>query len=129
MGIGTVIGALAIGGSLVMGKPVLNLLYGAQYAEYHVFFTWLMVGGAISYVSSFLGYGTTAARIFKIQVVINLITVSTTAIISFWVIPNGNLTDVSKVLIGTNLANLICYGVVIYYLIAKRPEQFRIETA
>lgn len=62
-----------IGGLLVAilaGKPVLRLLYRADYGSYSDVFALLMIAAAIGFVTSILGYGMTAARIFKPQPVL-----------------------------------------------------------
>jgi O-antigen/teichoic acid export membrane protein len=62
------IGAVGILIAALWGRPLLTLLYRRDYAQYADVFVWIMVAAAISYVSSMLGYGMTAARIFRAQV-------------------------------------------------------------
>ncbi len=59
--------ALGVAGVLVAalaGRPLLTLLYGAEYADPRVFL-WVMVAAGLGYVGSFLGYGITATRAFR----------------------------------------------------------------
>jgi len=65
--------AVAVGGAGILiaalwGRPLLTLLYRSDYAQHADVFVWVMIAAAISYMSSMLGYGMTAARIFRAQV-------------------------------------------------------------
>jgi O-antigen/teichoic acid export membrane protein len=66
--LGAVLGIAGVGVALFFGSEVLRLLYRADYAQYPAVFTWLMAAAAVAYVSSMLGYGITAARMFRPQV-------------------------------------------------------------
>ena len=62
------VGAAGILVAVLWGRPLLTLLYRRDYAEHANVFVWVMVAAAISYMGSMLGYGMTAARIFRAQV-------------------------------------------------------------
>jgi O-antigen/teichoic acid export membrane protein len=53
--------------AVLAGKPVLRLVYRADYESYSGVFTLLMIAAGIFCVASILGYAMTAARIFKPQ--------------------------------------------------------------
>jgi O-antigen/teichoic acid export membrane protein len=65
--IGAVIGIIGIAVSFFFGKQILTLIYQAEYGNYANVMSWIMVGGLISFMSSFLGYGMTASRSLKVQ--------------------------------------------------------------
>lgn len=50
------------------GRPLLALLFGAEYAVETAAFTWMVAAGALGFVASILGYAMTAARQFRQQV-------------------------------------------------------------
>jgi len=62
------VGAAGILAAVLWGRPLLTLLYRRDYAQHADVFVWVMVAAAISYMSSMLGYGMTAARIYRAQV-------------------------------------------------------------
>jgi len=62
------VGAAGILVAVLWGRPLLTLLYRRDYAEHADVFVWVMIAAAVSYVASMLGYGMTAARIFRAQV-------------------------------------------------------------
>jgi O-antigen/teichoic acid export membrane protein len=69
-GIAAIPGIAGILIAIKAGKPVLRLLYRADYQSYSDIFTLLMIAAAIYYLTSILGYVITAARIFKPQPVL-----------------------------------------------------------
>ena len=89
--LGAILGIAGIGVALFFGSEVLRLLYRADYAQYPAVFTWLMVAAAVAYVSSMLGYGITAARMFRPQVPLVLSAAAITAIACWILIPSRQL--------------------------------------
>jgi O-antigen/teichoic acid export membrane protein len=61
------LGAAAVAGALLLGRPVLGLLYGPEYAEHAGLLTWILAGAGVGYVASQLNFGMTAARRFFVQ--------------------------------------------------------------
>jgi O-antigen/teichoic acid export membrane protein len=88
---GVAMGAVGMGVALVSGRPLLYLLYGHEYSNHVYVLVWLMVSGALSFVSSFLGYGITAARYFKVQVPINCLVIVVIIMASWLLIPEKGL--------------------------------------
>jgi O-antigen/teichoic acid export membrane protein len=68
--IGALLGAAGVLVALVAGRPILSLAYQPEYATQNDVLVWLMVGGGVSYLASFCGYGATAARRFSLQPVV-----------------------------------------------------------
>lgn len=88
--------ALALGlagvvGAVVVGRPLLNLLYGPEYAEASHVFVWIMAAAAVGYVASFAGYGVTAARQFVWQPVIFTISTVATVLACWLLVPQYGL--------------------------------------
>lgn len=67
VGLGAGLGAAAVLGALLLGRPLLTLLYTAEFAAHNDVLVWLMAAAGVGFVASFLGYGLTAARQFRIQ--------------------------------------------------------------
>jgi O-antigen/teichoic acid export membrane protein len=72
------IGSIAMVVVSVWGEDLLRILYGASYQRYSQAFAWLMLGTSLGWIGSANGYALTAARNFKIQVPLFLITVAIT---------------------------------------------------
>ncbi len=90
--LGAVVGIIGIGLALFFGPTLLRLAYRADYAQYATVFTWLMAAAAIAYVASMLGYGVTAARVFRPQVPLFLAATVVTALACWLLIPRLGLT-------------------------------------
>jgi O-antigen/teichoic acid export membrane protein len=84
---GVALGVAGVGVALLVGRPLLSLLYGPEYAVHVDVFGWLMASGAVAFVASFLGYGMTAARYFRVQMPLFIIVTGVTAIASWLLIP------------------------------------------
>jgi O-antigen/teichoic acid export membrane protein len=89
-GIGVLLGGASVLVALVAGRELLSLLYRPEYAEYELF-VWLMVAAGIFYVASFLGYGMTAARYFRVQMPLFAVVTATTILAGLWLIPAHGL--------------------------------------
>lgn len=117
VGIAALLGGLAVIAALVAGRQILTLLYRPEYAQHTDLFVWLMVAAGISYISSFLGYGMTAARYFRIQMPLTTLATLATAIICFWAIPSQGLQGAAIALIfGKTIKVITNLGVIIHGL-------------
>lgn len=67
VGIGAVLGAGGVFVAVAAGRPVLTVLYGAEYGQHTETLVISMVAAAVGFIGSFLGYGMTAARYLKEQ--------------------------------------------------------------
>lgn len=92
MGIGAVLGLLSVFTVLLAGREILTLLYKNEYASQIDVFVWIAIAASINYIASFLGYGMTAARYFRVQIPLFALVVITLIISSFLLIPTRGLT-------------------------------------
>ena len=111
---GALLGTAGVVLALIGGRPLLSLLYGDEYSSYVDVFAWLMAYGAATYMSSFLGYGITSARYFRIQVPVNTVVLLVNVLACWFLVPNyGLLGAVCAVTIGA-ISKLIFNFVVIF---------------
>lgn len=90
-GVGVLLGGAGVLVAAVAGRQILALLYRPEYAQQADLFVWLMVAAAIGCVSSFLGYGMTAARYFRIQMPLFALVTGISATTCLWLIPSRGL--------------------------------------
>ncbi len=115
VGIAALLGGVGVLVAVVAGRQILTLLYRPEYANHTDLFVWLMVVAGIAYISSFLGYGITAARYFRIQMPLFAAVVITSAIACLWLLPKfGLLGAVIALLVGAIVQVIISSGVVLY---------------
>ena len=98
-GIGGLLGAAGVLVTLVAGREILTLLYRPEYAERHDVFVMLMVAAGIDYVATFLHYGMTAARYFRVQVPLFAFFTGTVTLVCLWLIPGDGLRGAAMALI------------------------------
>jgi O-antigen/teichoic acid export membrane protein len=115
VGVGAAVGALGVIGAYAIGEEILTLCYRPEYAQYPNVFVGLMVASALAYAASFLWYGITAARYFRIQIPLTVLTVIVCTLASFWLIPSHGLWGAAVALIMSQAVNVGVYSAVILY--------------
>ena len=90
-GLGALVGVVGFGISIVAGRAVLSLLFGAEYAPHVAIFQGLMGLGIIINVSTILGYGVVAARRFAARALLMAISSVLAGVLSFVLIPRLGL--------------------------------------
>ena len=121
--IATVIGALGILVAAIFGKPLLGLLYGAEYSQYGALFIWIMVVSWLADLGAMLGYGMTAARRFKVQAPLYGAVVVGTFISCWLLIPSHGLLGATLAIgIGTGVL-LLLGGAVLFLAIRNLPKE------
>jgi O-antigen/teichoic acid export membrane protein len=117
VGISVLLGGTVVLVALVAGRQILTLLYRPEYAEQTNLFIWLMVAAGIGYVSSFLGYGMTAARYFRIQMPLFAVVTGISAIACLWLLPKFGLLGAAFALILAAIVQTgISLGVIVHAL-------------
>jgi O-antigen/teichoic acid export membrane protein len=96
--------------AIVIGRPVLTLLYRREYAE-HIGVLALMVASAgVSAVASFLGYGVTAARQFRQQVPVVFASTVFTVVMAFFLVPRFGLAGAAGTVLLSALVSVSGYA-------------------
>jgi O-antigen/teichoic acid export membrane protein len=108
--------AIGVAGILVSacaGGRILALLYTHEYSRMAGVLTMLCAGSALSYAASFLGYGMTALRRFRIQVPIFVGVVLITVLSCYWLTRRyGVMGTAAGILIG-NFGQLLMSAAVV----------------
>jgi O-antigen/teichoic acid export membrane protein len=119
---GLAIGLIGVPAAALWGRFVLSLVYRPEYAHYlHVFLVMVATTSVLA-VASFLGYGLTAARSFKIPLVIISISTLTTVVLSVKLIPRFGLMGAALALLAGAIAQVIGFtiGIVLGLKAARR---------
>jgi len=117
VGVGLMLGAGGVFVAVVAGRPILTLLYKPEYAERADLFAWLMVVAGIGYVSSFLGYGITAARYFQVQMPLFALVTAASGIACLWLIPTRGVQGaVIALIVGAMVQAVFSFAVIAYAL-------------
>ncbi len=120
-GVGALLGAGGILVAFIAGPEILTILYSAEYARDAEIFLLLMVAGAVSYVASFMGYGMTAARYFKIQAPLFALACAAVALASWWLVPEGGLRGAAAAVIIGSFVQLFGSLAIVGYAVREMP--------
>jgi O-antigen/teichoic acid export membrane protein len=105
-GIGVLLGVAGVLVAVAAGGPILTLLYGAEYAMPGLF-ALVMVAAGIDYIATMLLFVVTAARYFRVQLPLHILTSGAVALACFWLVPVAGLQGAAIALI---LADLVRVG-------------------
>ncbi len=86
-----VLGMVALGAALIIGRPVLTLVYRPEYAEHVDLLLLMVVDATLVAIATFVGFGMTAARCFRPQMSIMAGTAVTTVAFTLALIPRFGL--------------------------------------
>lgn len=112
--------ALAAGGvlvALVIGRPLLTLIYGEEYVIPGLFVL-IMIGAGADYVGTMLLVTITAARYFRVQLPLQLITTATMVVACFLLIPRFQLLGAGIAILVSNMIKVV--GISLVALHAQR---------
>ncbi len=107
LGIGLLIGAAGVLISLIAGRELITLVYSTEYAAYINVFIVLMLAAGFNYCASFMGYGITAARYFRVQMPMFISIVGITALLSLALIPPMGLMGAAFAILITMLIQCV----------------------
>jgi len=120
--VGLALGASGIVIAVFFGRPILALLFSAEYSEYNEVLVLLMVVGGVSYIGSFLGYAMTAARYLKVQVPILSVFLAAALIGSWMLIGPFGLQGAVIALLGAEVIRLAMEAAVVIHGVRKQVK-------
>jgi O-antigen/teichoic acid export membrane protein len=101
------------------GRPLLTILYRAEYGRHLSVFVVMVLTAGFSTIASVLGYGVTAARSFRLQVPVVCVATLTAASISVALVPIFGLMGAAIALLSSAMALVIGYGLMLRYALAQ----------
>jgi O-antigen/teichoic acid export membrane protein len=111
--IGVGIGIVGIPAGLLFGRCALSLLYRPEYANYLNVFLMIIATTSVLAVASFLGYGLTAARCFKTQLIVIGSSTVLTALLSFLLIPRLGLMGAAYALFVASITQAVGFTILL----------------
>ena len=112
--IGVAAAALAFLSAVFVGRPLLRLIYGAEYASGLPLLLLFIVTSGVNAVASFVGYGMTAARRFGAQVPVFVVTLITSGMVSWMLVPRWGMYGAGAALLCSALAQLAGSALVVW---------------
>ena len=118
-GVTLAMGALGIAVIAFAGKPLLGLLYRAEYAAYADVFLCLAFGAVVGNAASLFGYGMTAARHFRSQIPVFCGVIVATLAGCMALVPRHGLMGAAIAVGLASLCQALGSATVIWYAIRK----------
>jgi len=104
--IGAVLGIAGILVTIVVGKPLVTLIYTPEYAQQDVFIL-IMIAAGLSYVASFLRQSLTAVRRLRIQLVLHVFEVISLIVFCWFLIPVYGMQGAAIAVIISRIVELV----------------------
>lgn len=98
IGIGVALGAVGVTVAFTLGRQILTLFYGPEYALPGLF-ALIMLAAGIDYIATMLLFVITSARYFRIQLPLHILTAGTIALASLLFVPSIGLKGAALALI------------------------------
>ena len=98
LGFGALVLVLGVPVAWLVAQPLLTFIYRPEYGQHVSLFIIMVATAGVTSIATFLSYGMTAARIFKMQVPVVLAMTLTTVLLSFLLIPRLGSSGVAYAL-------------------------------
>jgi O-antigen/teichoic acid export membrane protein len=121
-GIGALLGFGGLGGAALLGRPLLALIYRPEYSARVNVFLVLAATSAVSAVASFLGYGITAAHVFRYQVWTMLAAMLTTVVASLLLVPRWNSMGAAISLLISSFVQVVIAWAILHRALRNREQ-------
>lgn len=103
----------------IKGDFLLTIIYDNRYAKYSKIFNIMAIGSIIGFFTTFLNTSIVAAREFKIQPVINLITLSVTSLVSIMFVPTMGILGAAYVTLIAFITQFLLSLMLFLYILKK----------
>jgi O-antigen/teichoic acid export membrane protein len=108
------LGGLAILLAALIGRDILALLYGADYAAHEAVLFWIMIATALSFPASLLGLSLTISRRFNVELLLHVISVAVVSILAAVFVPSHGLVGGAWALAGGTGVRALLSGTVVF---------------
>ena len=119
---GAALGVCAVTIAAAVGRPILTIIYGPEYAGNAEVFFWIMTAIGVSFLASFMLYGVTAARYFRSQLPLSLIITFSNLIACVWFIPKYGILGAAYTLLLTALARAVLAAAFLINALGRLPR-------
>ncbi|MCC6417367.1 MAG: lipopolysaccharide biosynthesis protein [Gemmataceae bacterium] len=122
MGLTALLGVAGVVGAVVLGRLVLGICYGPEYAAHADLLAWLLAGAGLGYMASQLNFAMTAARYFAVQapllVAVNAVTLAGCVLL----VPAWGLYGAALALVGAAAFQLAGASLITAYILRRGAQ-------
>jgi O-antigen/teichoic acid export membrane protein len=122
---GAVVGAGGILLSKLVGREILTILFRPEYGERAGLLPWIMAAGGVLFMAQFIGFGMTAAGLYKSQVVLNAAANLSLLASCYWLVPRQGLLGAVLGMLISAAVQLVGSVIVLVAGMRKRSVQSR----
>lgn len=115
-----VIGLVGVLGSLLLGKPLLRLVYAEEYAVHAPALHVLMIAAGLGYVAGMLKVAVDATRTFVAQLPLFLAATAVSALAAWWLVPAYGIIGAAAALVVAKLVLIAGYGAMLLHIAPHR---------
>ena len=114
------LGFVIVVGTYVFGRPLLRVMYGPSFADYHSEFVVVALACGIQLVGSCWGYGMTAARFFRTQVTITIGSCIATTAAALVLVPRFGIMGAAEAVLATSLVMAVGFALAMSWAVRSR---------
>lgn len=107
------LGGVAILLTSLIGRDILELFYGADYAAHESVLFWIMVATALSFPASLLGLSLTISRSFNKELLLHIITLAIVILLAELFVPSHGLVGGAWALAGGTAVRVVLSTVIV----------------
>jgi O-antigen/teichoic acid export membrane protein len=125
LAIGSLVLLLGLPLTALFGRAALTLIYRPEYGQHQGAFQCMVAASGVGALASFLGYGVTATRSFRIQLPLTGASAVATAAVTVVLVPARGILGAAIALLASALVLAGGYALVLFRTIAraKRAQQ------
>jgi O-antigen/teichoic acid export membrane protein len=117
--LGVVLGASGLVVARAWGRELLTVLYRPEYAEHAEALGLLMLAAGLGYVATFLYYGMTSARLFRVQMPLFVAVAATSLVACAALVPTRGVMGAAQASVVTAVVNLLGASAVNLYALRR----------
>jgi O-antigen/teichoic acid export membrane protein len=120
---GAAVGAGGILLSKLVGREILTVLFRPEYGERADLLPWIMAAGGVLFMAQFIGFGMTAAGLYKSQVALNAAANLSLLASCYWLVPRQGLLGAALAMLIAAAVQLVGSVIVLAADMRKRSAQ------
>ena len=110
VGLGSTLGGVGIVGAVLLGAPVLRVVFDDEYAARVDVLVVLMVGAAVQYSVAFLGTAVNALRKFAVQMPVSIGALAVVTVSSILAVPAWGMMGGAFAVVAGQVFTMLCYS-------------------
>jgi O-antigen/teichoic acid export membrane protein len=116
---GAALGVCGVTIATAVGRPILTIVYGPEYADQVKVFVWIALAIGVNFLASFMLYAVTAARYFRSQLPLSLTVTLSSLIACAWFIPKYGILGAAYTLLIAALTRAVLAAVLLTHALGR----------